>query len=204
MATLITHLHFAQKALDEGLVCLPRQPFLVGTSHPDIRYLAKINRALTHFPCSGLAQVNESDPFDGGVLFHNLLDVTRAFGLKRACLHGSCPQTKEYYLGSKFWEDKHFYSQTNLSEWEAIGSLFDRIYPQEHRLVKREVVLDHHRYMAEYIASPPTQKTIERFLRKIGYPDKSIKLVCRYFHQVGRDKPLQKKIISFYQNFRLS
>jgi len=76
-----THILIAEKVYDQYFSHLDRKDFLLGTSFPDIRYPAKLNRHQTHLP----NQVISGDPISKCVYSRH--DVSQLCGQIMERLH---------------------------------------------------------------------------------------------------------------------
>jgi hypothetical protein len=78
MAAPIMHIVLAIKVLALLPATIDKAAFIVGTSFPDIRYRAHIDRDVTHIePVSWKMVAEEQNSFRAGMLFHNLVDILR-------------------------------------------------------------------------------------------------------------------------------
>lgn len=196
MATIVTHLFFARKVLREGLVLKAEAPFLVGNIFPDIRRLAEIERSLTHRPVADLKDVNAHGAFWAGVLFHNLLDIRRHYGLTEAGEFAGYPDSNEFHLGCKFWEDWYLYPRLDGKKY--ILSCLETVYAKETEFIDWSVVKKYHLVTADYLSHCPNPESIAAYCLASKIPPVTTAGVVDYFRAIGRDKTAQKKITNFF------
>src|SRR3989344_5759752 len=94
MAAPITHIVLADKVFDEYFPNLSKDKFLVGTSFPDIRYLRVIKREQTHPKNITLSDIKSVESFNGGLLFHILIDRVRENYMQENDIYSLMPASK--------------------------------------------------------------------------------------------------------------
>jgi hypothetical protein len=86
--------------------------FIIGTSFPDIRYIAKIDRNQTHFKHVSFDQVKKAKTsFQAGYLFHSLVDEVREKYLKEHNAYQMAPQSKYTSFCLKVVEDQLLFQE---------------------------------------------------------------------------------------------
>src|SRR5581483_3187092 len=135
MAAPITHIMLALQILSLLPTHFDYKEFLVGTSFPDIRYAAKLDRKLTHIePVSWTDVLQAETAFHAGMLFHNLVDILRvkyfeSHFYNRIDAQKYSPSFIKFFpLAMKKAEDEILYSLAN--DWHEIISFFDSVYAE--------------------------------------------------------------------------
>lgn len=170
MPAPVTHIVLA-------LIVLPMMPdknideFLLGTSFPDVRYVAHISRERTHNPNSTWHSIQkESSSFTAGMDFHALCDriheqfmtANKAYDLILA----SNIHLKGYIL--KLFEDMIFYDY--VTNWPTISDCFDVVLDESLAFgVEKRVIKKWQQGLKYYLSEKPTlTSTIE--LIAVDYP----------------------------------
>lgn len=211
MAAPITHIILALQILSLLPSHFDHKEFIVGTSFPDIRNLAKIERTKTHFePISWNDILTAKSAFHAGMLFHNLVDILRIqhfesyFYNRLESLKYSPQFITQFPLAMKKAEDEILYSQ--VSNWHEISGYFDTIYDEE--LVfcaDRNIIKKWHSLIANYLQEQPSWDRVEELIANIrGFvlsaQEKS--QLKHYFESLIKDANFKQKLIDFYTHFR--
>ena len=146
MASIITHIVFAIKIFFLLPNTIDIKEFIVGTSFPDIRYLAHLDRKLTHIePVSWHDIINEKSSFKAGMLFHNFLDIIRMLYFE-PCFYDRYFQSHTaiyrnlFPMVMKIAEDVVLYDKIN--NWSEIMTYFETTYPSEKLLCCEETIIN--------------------------------------------------------------
>ena len=210
MASPITHIILAIKIACLLPASMDQEAFIVGTSFPDIRHMAKLSRQATHIePVSWHDIITESSSFRAGMLFHNLVDNLRIkhfepyFYDRLATSHDST-YVLYFPLVMKFAEDAVLHSFT--SQWQEACNCFDTIYPEELALCPdEETVQKWHSLIQNYCLHKPTIASINTFLSGVGSLTLNNKASLfngdLYFNNLINNPIFQQKIVDFYNNF---
>ena len=150
MAAPVAHIFCALALLQSGaLKVKSEKDFIIGTSFPDIRYLAKLSRKDTHtHPITWQQVKNAKTDFQAGMLFHALVDDSR---IKQIEIVGEphmpyVPVMKTYIL--KLFEDILLYDR--VKNWSVILSYFDDILPEELAYVTEDQAREWHKFIQRY------------------------------------------------------
>lgn len=131
MAAPVAHIFCALALLQSGaLEIKDHKAFIIGTSFPDIRYLAKLPRNNTHNRKVTWQEVqNASSDFEAGMLFHSLVDEARIkqIEIKYNNKIPYVPAMRCYML--KLFEDILLFDRVN--NWKKVLSYFDEVLQEE-------------------------------------------------------------------------
>jgi hypothetical protein len=207
MAAPITHIVLALQILSLLPSHFDIKEFIVGTSFPDIRYAAKMDRKKTHFePVSWTDVLNAPTAFHGGMLFHNLVDILRIKYFEPLFYHRlSLQQYSTQYirlfpLAMKIAEDKVLHDKTN--EWQQIVHYFDTIYDAELEICPdARLVKKWHSELQNYLLHAPARDCI--FLEQADhFTSDSDKVVAKqHFDSLVQSEDFKAKAVDFYNHF---
>lgn len=211
MAGPITHIVLALKIMSLLPATIDIPAFIVGTSFPDIRYIANLSRESTHIePVSWERVINEPNSFKAGMLFHNLVDHVRIdhfegyFYDRNHLQHYSAIYIKLFPMVLKIAEDNMLYSMNK--DWQKIMGYFDIIYDEEKALCPDEAILKKwHLGLQNYFNQPPTMRVINSFLKVTGggMQLESSELDSeQFFLKLLQDHNFQEKLATFYFSFQ--
>lgn len=212
MAGPVTHIIFALLMLPLLPPDMDKQAFIIGTSFPDIRYMAGISRAATHIePVSWDAIVNEPSAFRAGMMLHNLVDNVRIMHLEHyfydiTQLEQYTPAyIKLFPLMQKTAEDAYYYRYCTADRWQEVSSYFDTVYQEELDFGIDEAVLRQwHTMIQTYIAQEPTPRIIAEFCANSG---NDLYAFCtevdldQYFNELHATSKFADVIDTFYRDF---
>lgn len=170
MAGPVTHIVLALHILHLLPTHIDIPTFIVGTSFPDIRYLAGLSREATHIEQVSWDDVcNEPCSFRAGMLFHNLVDIIRLEQFEGDFYDRMSPDlysaTYRYLFPIilKTAEDAWLYRKVN--NWQTISSYFDCIYQEELDFeVDSIIIRDWHERIQKYILQEPDADSIAQFV----------------------------------------
>lgn len=209
MAGPVTHIVLALQILHLLPTTVDRQAFIIGTSFPDIRYMAKLERDKTHIePVSWNDVVNEPSSFRAGMLFHNLVDEVRLqyfepnFYDKTNLSQYTPIYIKLFPLMLKTAEDAFLYTKTN--RWKEIASYFDTIYQEELDFgVPEHVLRTWHEMIKTYIAHETTAESIAQFVANNCDIFQNTALFDPYaeFNALIQSPTFREKMQIFYDTF---
>jgi hypothetical protein len=215
MAGPVSHIIYALLILPLLPPTINHKEFIIGTSFPDIRYLANIERKKTHIePVSWDIVVNEPSSFRAGMLFHNLVDEVRAeYFAKEQTIHlkSSNKLYRMIYPSvMKNAEDALLYEKSN--QWVEIVSTFDTILEEEKHLIpQEEIIKEWHRLIKSYCSQKPG---LQNFLGLVNHSPafkiKILKKVVPLFVNVEKmfsdllvNQEFAVKLEEFYNHFPL-
>lgn len=209
MAGPIAHIVFALNIFSLLPPTINKEEFLIGTSFPDIRYLAELPRETTHIePISWLDVIHEPSSFRAGMLFHNLVDILRMQYFEPYFFDRFCqPQCSSIYwklypLILKMAEDAVLYTQIN--HWQEIISYFDDIIDEERNICTRDALIkEWHTLLQHYFSYKPTIASIVDLLssENLALLHSQELNIEKIFKDFLNNKNFVSKLIEFYQSF---
>jgi hypothetical protein len=167
-AAPVTHIVLALSVLHLLPPTIDKQAFIVGTSFPDIRYLAKLDRKLTHIePVTWHDITKETSSFRAGMLFHNLVDNIRIQHFELCFYQRKAPHSQTYRtffpLVMKTAEDNVLYHK--VSNWTEISGYFDTIYQEEKDFgIDEKIIKEWHSKLQNYLKEKPIAQSLDPFL----------------------------------------
>lgn len=199
MATPITHLVMANKLYDKYFSSRDKAKFFVATVLPDIRYLVKIDRDITHIKNGSFKEILNKESFDSGWWLHSFVDEQRHKFMVENDYYSYFPESEFVTHAAKLLEDKVLYDQ--VDNWNEISSFFDSIYNEEIELnLREEDIKKWHKLMKNYIKSEPTDDKIADFIMELGYPKTRVDLTLEVIEKTDVGSAT-KVIMQFYSNF---
>ncbi|OGN02713.1 MAG: hypothetical protein A2655_03315 [Candidatus Yanofskybacteria bacterium RIFCSPHIGHO2_01_FULL_43_42] len=200
MAAPITHIVLADKVFDEYFPNLSKDKFLVGTSFPDIRYLRVIKREQTHPKNITLSDIKSVESFNGGLLFHILIDRVRENYMQENDIYSLMPASKLITQTLKLLEDELFYDR--LENWGLVSSYFDNVLSEELEYpVKEKDVLKWHKLLQSYLSEKPTLETRKDFFEAIYFTEENAKEVEDNLAIIRSNPKVLEIVGSFYKDF---
>lgn len=208
MAAPITHIVLALKILFLLPSTIDKGAFIVGTSFPDIRYKACLDREKTRIePVSWSDVLICPSSFRAGMLFHNMVDMIREEHFEPN-FYGSCFSERYHRLHGnllKMAEDVILYN--HIQEWNEIINYFDIIYDEE--LVfysNKELIKEWHVLLQNYFRKKPSFESITAFLENSGGNLFNIWINSKAFAEQTlntfvQNSQFQKKLLIFYDEF---
>ena len=192
-----THVLIAEKAFIPHFSHLDKQAFIIGTCFPDIRYLAKIDRKLTHFNHLSLAEIKLLPAFYAGVQFHSLTDTAwNAYVHQhKARLFSVVPHNHAMLHTLKIFQDKYLYHRTG--GWSQLAALFDLILPEEHEFgIPEDTLRAWHTVLASYLSKSPTYADLD--MLQLTLPASLVEEIRRNYEAYEADPVLQEIMTGFY------
>lgn len=192
-----THVLIAEKSFKPHFSHLDKQAFLIGTCFPDIRYLAQIDRKLTHFNSLSLAEIQLQPAFQAGVQFHSLTDAAwNAYVHKhKARLFTVIPHNRAMFHTLKILQDKYLYPQ--FEGWSQMAALFDLILPEERNFgIPENTLRAWHTVLANYLSKTPTYGDLD--MLALTLPASLVKEIRCYYQAYEADPVTQEIMTGFY------
>ncbi len=171
MATQVTHAALVDRVFDQYFYKYNKQEFVIGSLFPDIRYMAGVNRQITHFEDIGFQEIlDEKSSFLAGILYHSFVDKTRQQWLTGNGLYELIPYDYHWTQAVKFYEDSLYFG--DIKNWEVIAAYLDKILPEELNFkIDRSVILEWHKMLVDYFnLDPHKNEKIVRY-KAIGMPE---------------------------------
>lgn len=192
-----THILVAEKVFDRYFSHLNMTAFIVGTSFPDIRYPARIDRDITHFPPFALSSIQAQESFQAGVLFHSLVDsIWNAYiHSKNETLFSVVPHSRATFHAMKVLQDQFLYPLSD--HWLQTVAMFTEIQPEESAFgVSPEGIQQWHQVLSGYLIKPP-EKTDLKMLDATLPADLVAKINEAYL-DYGERPILREILMDFY------
>ncbi|MEX0849326.1 MAG: hypothetical protein WD055_03790 [Candidatus Dependentiae bacterium] len=208
-AAPVTHIVLALSVLHLLPPTIDKQAFIVGTSFPDIRYLAKLDRKLTHIePVTWNDIIKEKSSFRAGMLFHNLVDNIRMQHFE-PCFYQRKTSHSEIYkiffpLVMKTAEDNALYQK--IDSWKEISSYFNTVYQEEKDFgIDKQIIKEWHTILQNYLKEKPNVNSINLFLSNEGQKKLRTNIqqfnIKKEFENLIFDEQFKNKLNIFYGNF---
>jgi len=200
MATPITHLVLTDKIFNRYFSDKDKAKFFVGTSFPDIRYLARIDRTITHLPHPTMAEMIASPDFESGLKFHTYLDNVREGLVVRKNLYSFLPTSQFISHAMKFVEDTILYSK--ISNWKPIIRYFDKLYPEEFSYgVSEATVTKWHAGLQNYFGQKPGDKSITEYFNIFGFSDEVLTEILKISLEINQNTKFTEYVEVLYNTF---
>jgi hypothetical protein len=168
MASQITHVALAYRALPLLPAIKDLQPYIIGSIFPDMRYLGVVPREVTHDPSVMYSQVlNEHGAFKVGVLLHNLIDKIREGFVTDAGLYYHYPDRPATWTAMKLYEDEFYYPE--VENWDTINRFLNDVYTQEMEYgISQDDAQHWHMGLQAYFSQPPTPESQAMYAEMLG------------------------------------
>ena len=155
MSAPITHIVFTEKIFDKYFSGLDKKKFIIGTSFPDIRYLANLDRSVTHYESTQLKNILNEDSFLAGFHFHSVVDRVMKENNDRYDIFSFFPEnTKNASEAIKTIFDVTL--RPKISDWNKIENIFGEILEEELLFGTSKVVVERwHAILQNYIKTMP-------------------------------------------------
>lgn len=196
MASQIAHVVYGKKIFTRLNNGLNWEDYLIGTLFPDIRYLAKIDRKITHQTFDKFNK--EKSSFEIGVHTHLIVDKKREDYIVKSKVYDLLPESIYNATALKLIEDKITYDR--ISNWTEISTVLNK-YPQgefEYGILK-DVVFKWHKLLKFYFKSTPTRDIWRKLLHTIGYDDKIVEKIFSVLDLIEDNKTILDVIKQTYQ-----
>lgn len=156
MCAPVTHIIFALNFLALVPNKFDKKDFIIGTSFPDIRYVAKnLKRQDTHHMPISLSHVlNEKNSFNAGMLYHSYVDYIHHIWMDKRKIYYLHPNQFPKINAIKFYEDLNYYHKVN--NWDHIRSWFGNdLLPEEKKFnVDISILNAWHKALRLYLKNP--------------------------------------------------
>lgn len=201
MAGPITHIVISERLLEKFILKTPVvKDFILGTSFPDIRYLAKIEREKTHFKVENIDDIDKVNSFKAGLQFHSYVDIFTNKYIREKNVFSFCPESPFTHTIIKFLEDKYFYDRSN--NWNKYIDYFKDVTSDELSIgVDRENISKWHTALVSYLSEEPTDESAIRYGSVIGFSQELISKLLIDLEAVSKIKEVNEYIEDFYNNF---
>ena len=201
MAAPITHVVLADRAFSHFFSDKDRAAFFVGTSFPDIRRLAKIQREKVHFTNFSLADITTSNSFFAGLKFHSVVDSLSKRFYRDTDLFSLFPESRFVKEAAELFVDRVLYAR--IVDWEKIAGYFDRIYPEELTYgVKEEAVWTWHQNLARYFMGDINNEAgLKNLILGNGNAEDTVDEMTKVSKQVKDKARAESLVLDFYSDF---
>ena len=212
MAGPIAHIFCALALLKAGALTVDDpKAFIVGTTYPDIRLLAMIDRTQTHYDSISWQDVLDAKTsFQKGVKLHSLVDQIRIAQLETP-LKNKLPRLPLMRIELlKFFEDSILYPK--IENWPQLIAYFDNVIHEEkneHHL-SDQTLAQWHFYIKTYCAHQPSALSSHAVINQFPRLRKNIPLgfasllskayVGIAFHSLRKTNAVISTIDHFYDN----
>ena len=204
MAAPATHIILAKIVKDKYFPHIDDKKYYIGTSFADIRYIANIDRNLTHFyDINSPSDITNTSPFMIGLKVHSFIDEKRVKFMRD---HGLFELTPEGYLTSqitKVYEDMILYDE--IEDWDNYVHFFKELLPDEKEFPIPEIaLLKWHKIIEFCISNKPTDDSTVKFLNSKLQKKDNEKEIRDTLQTLRKNKKIKNLILAFYQEFKLT
>lgn len=199
-----THIILAKIVKDKYFPKIDEKEFFIGTSFADIRYIANIDRNLTHFSdINNHTDITETDAFTIGLKIHSFIDKKWVKYMKENKLYDQLP---EGYLISqiiKVFQDKLLYQE--ILDWQQYLEYFNELISEEKSFnIPDELLSEWHRIIKFCISQKPTEDSAVQFLNsKLQKLDQE-KEIRKTWKLLDNNEQVKKILEDFYHEFKLT
>ena len=196
MAAPAMHIIMANKFYRKHLVGKNYSEYIVGTSFPDIRYLAGLKREVTHLENHTIKDIlEEKDAFMAGMRFHEMFDEARAKFWEADGIYKILSGTQYSSSALKLYEDLFFYDE--LKNWDEITTFFDTIYPFEKEIVKDEsIILKWHNILKKYLAKKPSDGETEAYIESLTITHNAVLKEMKILDELEKSFKIKQRVLS--------
>ncbi len=166
MASVISHIVYADRFLKNNPIIKDTQKFMLGVSFPDIRRISNVSRAQTHNNFDELdLRFEGMSAFDAGWKFHVWCDLRRAELLRDEGFFDIDIVKDSYYFSSYLLEDELVWGR--YKNWETLDNYF-----RNAAFIDRFKELSESDWnfwfgvLAEYMKEKPNKETSLRYIKK--------------------------------------
>ncbi len=203
MPAPITHIFFAEKILQTKLKERNRRDFFVGTSFPDFRYFDNLDRQLTHRRGLKFEEIEKTESFFAGFLFHSFLDELWAnFYFQQPDYPFVLEPKRLTGMSLKFLEDEIYYSQ--VADWPEKTEFFKEVLSEELNISESstfEEIISWHKILVDYFKKSPDDETRRNFLRHSEITDDLAKDLNQFIFYLRHNRRVNEVIGEFYDYF---
>jgi len=198
MATPITHIVLTDKVFDKYFKDKNKKDFFIGTSFPDIRYIADIKRKTTH-----LFNDEEENSFKAGMGFHCLIDKTWnkfVISNNNFILYSKLKNSVNDITSLKLLEDELLYGKIN--NWKQYIKFFDEVLSDEFLFnIPEKKIEKWHKILKKYFLRKPNDSDRESFLKDLRFPKKTIDEMNHNINLMKNDQRIVQAIMGLYNDF---
>ena len=201
MAAPATHIILAKKFFDKYCPEKNEADFIRGTSFPDIRYIADIERHNTHTHNTTLSEIKTADAFTAGLKVHSLVDLTSSKYFKDSGIIELLPNTEYVIQILKTYVDILLYQKFSSEMWLQYTKYFDQLSNGELSFgIDEKVIQTWHKIIKETIISQPNGSSLITFFKNlhIQNPEEIVISTLEKLQQIEKIKEVTE---SYYQNF---
>jgi len=195
-----THILIAEKIFDKHFYHLDRRAFLIGTSFPDIRYPAHVDRDRTHPVLKTIREMQAQTPFTAGMSFHSFVDHlwNQTMRANHVQLFSELPHDRAMIHAMKVLQDRFLYEKSG--NWDQISHLFQAILTEERAFgIGVEILQQWHAMLAHYLSKPPELSDLE--MLKFSLSDALVDKICQNYETYGDNQTLYRVSVRFYEQF---
>lgn len=199
MASQVSHIVYGKEIFDD---CKDKNlswpEFLVGTVFPDIRYIAKIDRGITHkFNTSKKQIPNKS--FEAGMYVHSYVDEKREKILERKGIYNlGFAKNWLYSTALKLVEDQILYDKYH--DWDEAIKALDIYYEEEYKYVPdKEIVKKWHSLTKKLFKVKPSNKTIREIILRMGIDENVCAEVLKQMQMIKSNKKAMSILSETYK-----
>ena len=193
-----THILIVEKVFTRYFSHLDRKEFILGTSFPDIRYPADIDRDLTHFNGISLSKIVAQPAFKAGLYFHSFVDeIWNTFiRAHETRLFPEIPHDRAMFHTMKILQDRYLFDR--LDDWQAIVNYFDSVLPIESQFTaSQEMVQRWHTVLARYLSKPPDIGDLA--MLRLSLSAELVKKIAVYYRHYQDNQTLKDVMTAFYE-----
>ncbi len=186
------HILIANEFLNSSSKKFDRKKFIIGTSFPDIRYPAKLDRGQTHFSQPTVQEILSEDGFKAGLLFHSLVDSLWNIEFHhQAYLKTQIPHNPAMMHTLKILQDVFVYNR--LDNWESISGYFKETIPEEDQYGSpKSMVKRWHQVISHYLNKPPQFEDIN--MLEMSLPAEMVEEIRSYYQTYHGDPSLKEAL----------
>lgn len=199
MASQITHVVYGKKIFDRIESDLDWAEFIVGTTLPDIRYLAKVDRDKFHYFKTSEDSIPTDSSFNSGLYIHSLVDEKREALITSEGIYNYVSSDWAGVLALKLVEDEVLYSK--YKGWAELIKIFDEYCKDEFRLIRdKEVVFRWHKFLQDYFRKKPTEEIWHKAIVLITSDESTAKKVIEETSKIKRNRRVMNIIRKTYKS----
>lgn len=192
-----THILVVEKIYARHFSHLDRKEFILGTTFPDIRYPASIERELTHFKDIPLSRITTETAFKAGLYFHSFVDeIWNTFIRSHETqLFAIIPRNRAMFHTMKILQDRYLFNQ--LDDWQPFVDYFGTVLPEESKFgAGQEMVQRWHALLAHYLSKPPDIGDLG--MLRLSLPPELVNKIATYYRKYQDNDTLNQIMTAFY------
>ena len=197
-----THILIAEECHDLYFKHLDHKNLIIGTSFPDIRYPANIERGRTHFDQPTIKGIQSENAFQAGILLHSLVDkLWNEEFWQQAYLANRIPHNPAMMHTLKILQDVFIYDHTK--DWHEISAYFKEIVPEESQSgVPTSMIKRWHRVLSQYLSKPPRFEDIN--MLEMSLSSEVVEKIRLNYQEYHTDPSLKAALIQLFEAVRIS